>query len=752
MRARHSPRPGLIAFAAALLTGLSLSLAEAYATPAPPPPAPPPFDSLLLRTVTFGTPRCAGCPPVVCAGEPVPVRLSGLIPPCVAFRGVRELPVAGLVPVFEADFVADTCSRSCDGPLVEWSGSLELPPQASGPHVLVLRVATRVCPDTTVIAGVAEHHLPFEVLAFCPPPPPPPVPVDSLVRTFASFRILPERRCPGDSLVLEWAERGCPPCVTLEGLTLTRVRGWVGSMSWRPACFELVCHSDTLRLGLGRFAAGMYELRVNTDVHVLDTANPDSMIRFESLVRFAVTPTCGTDQGCLWPSMPPGPPQAGCALTVRPGGSGDILLPVRNDLHDVHVAGVQGWVVTSAPFHVVDILPARPGPGVHLSWHQDGELSRFLIFDLDGNLIPPGVTDLLRVALAADSVEGPYPVTSSIRGEIEVTSDPEGREVPLCPVPLIALAGLRLCIDTTATTCDANGDGREDVRDLVLMTRCLRHVLAPPDSARLCHDCDHDGVFALEDILCCAREILRGPGVPSDSVHAAADVHVSFDPIESDGEARVVRVRLSGVRALSGAMLRLRFPADRWHVEDPAARGVPSGPAGNSNWLPLMDSTRPGLLVLAGIRLADDAGEELVFETRLTPLAPAANGDAISVEAADLAASDGQVLTPATGLPSAQLRAPDTAPVAIALSLARPNPFTSSTGFTVSLPRSAAVEVSVHDVAGRRVATLMDGVWPAGAHDIEWRGAGLPDGLYFVRLTVEGRVLSSRVVLLRDSR
>jgi hypothetical protein len=72
----------------------------------------------------------------------------------------------------------------------------------------------------------------------------------------------------------------------------------------------------------------------------------------------------------------------------------------------------------------------------------------------------------------------------------------------------------------------------------------------------------------------------------------------------------------------------------------------------------------------------------------------------------------------------------------------RPNPFTGTTEIRFSLERPAAARLTVFDVAGRRIAVLVDGVLPAGSHAVTWsgrsdRGAGTPGGVYFYRLETD---------------
>ncbi|MCC6349214.1 MAG: hypothetical protein IT347_06435 [Candidatus Eisenbacteria bacterium] len=88
------------------------------------------------------------------------------------------------------------------------------------------------------------------------------------------------------------------------------------------------------------------------------------------------------------------------------------------------------------------------------------------------------------------------------------------------------------------------------------------------------------------------------------------------------------------------------------------------------------------------------------------------------------------------------------------LGAAAPNP--SRDGFTIgwSLPVDADVSLAVHDLAGRRLATLASGRVAAGAHTSRWNwtdtdGRPLAAGHYVVRLRVGDEVQSRSVVRVR---
>jgi hypothetical protein len=93
------------------------------------------------------------------------------------------------------------------------------------------------------------------------------------------------------------------------------------------------------------------------------------------------------------------------------------------------------------------------------------------------------------------------------------------------------------------------------------------------------------------------------------------------------------------------------------------------------------------------------------------------------------------------------------APRVFSLHPAAPNPFHKSTTLEFDLPRESHARLVMYDAAGRAVATLADGVLPAGRHHRAWNGSGangrrLGAGVYFVRLETGERLARRKVILL----
>jgi len=78
-----------------------------------------------------------------------------------------------------------------------------------------------------------------------------------------------------------------------------------------------------------------------------------------------------------------------------------------------------------------------------------------------------------------------------------------------------------------------------------------------------------------------------------------------------------------------------------------------------------------------------------------------------------------------------------------------PNPFNNSTTFRFWIPRRGQVELSVYDILGRRVATLIDGVLDQGEYFRRWDTNNLSSGLYIYRLQAGGREARGKMVLVK---
>ena len=88
-------------------------------------------------------------------------------------------------------------------------------------------------------------------------------------------------------------------------------------------------------------------------------------------------------------------------------------------------------------------------------------------------------------------------------------------------------------------------------------------------------------------------------------------------------------------------------------------------------------------------------------------------------------------------------------PQGTALLGAYPNPFNPVTTISYQLAESGAVHVTICNLAGQTVATLVDATQPAGLHNVQWHAADLPSGVYLCRLQAGVYQKNQRILLVK---
>ncbi len=78
-----------------------------------------------------------------------------------------------------------------------------------------------------------------------------------------------------------------------------------------------------------------------------------------------------------------------------------------------------------------------------------------------------------------------------------------------------------------------------------------------------------------------------------------------------------------------------------------------------------------------------------------------------------------------------------------------PNPFNPSTSIKYSLPEGARVKLTIYDLLGNEVETLVDEFKPAGTYSVKFNGSELTSGIYIYRMQAGDFVSTKRMALIK---
>jgi len=77
-----------------------------------------------------------------------------------------------------------------------------------------------------------------------------------------------------------------------------------------------------------------------------------------------------------------------------------------------------------------------------------------------------------------------------------------------------------------------------------------------------------------------------------------------------------------------------------------------------------------------------------------------------------------------------------------------PNPFNPSTTISFSIPEGQIVELTLYNILGRKLITLLNEYKQPGKHKLEFNSSSLPSGVYFYKLDIPGQSPITRKMVL----
>ena len=102
-----------------------------------------------------------------------------------------------------------------------------------------------------------------------------------------------------------------------------------------------------------------------------------------------------------------------------------------------------------------------------------------------------------------------------------------------------------------------------------------------------------------------------------------------------------------------------------------------------------------------------------------------------------------------TTSPATAVKKEESLPKVFSLSQNYPNPFNPSTQISFSLDKAGMTNLTVYNMLGQKVATLINGNLPSGEHNITFNADKLTSGIYIYQLTSGSNLISKKMILLK---
>ena len=122
----------------------------------------------------------------------------------------------------------------------------------------------------------------------------------------------------------------------------------------------------------------------------------------------------------------------------------------------------------------------------------------------------------------------------------------------------------------------------------------------------------------------------------------------------------------------------------------------------------------------------------------------------LTIDASDINGDLPQVVVPVTLDVNTAITEKDGGlPQAFALSQNYPNPFNAKTSIEFALPEAGKVDLSIYNMLGQKVATLVSGELLAGYHSVIWDASDITSGVYFYKITAGDKTEVHEMTLLK---
>ncbi len=88
-------------------------------------------------------------------------------------------------------------------------------------------------------------------------------------------------------------------------------------------------------------------------------------------------------------------------------------------------------------------------------------------------------------------------------------------------------------------------------------------------------------------------------------------------------------------------------------------------------------------------------------------------------------------------------------PKSFAVSQNYPNPFNPATSIKFAIPKFSSVKITIFDIAGKELETIINEKLQAGTYQIEWNASKYSSGIYFYKIQTDNNTETKRMTLIK---
>ena len=320
---------------------------------------------------------------------------------------------------------------------------------------------------------------------------------------------------------------------------------------------------------------------------------------------------------------------------------------------------------------------------------------------------------------------------------------------------------------------DANGDDLVNIADVVYkVTYLFQNGPAPCPMGRGDDNCDHevdiaDVVYEVTYLFgdgpppCCGNKEPSLANPPSRLYHFSgfAEISLSEPKFTKDGVGEIIVFGKFDVE-LAAIQLEIKYDPEKISLSEPALTPRTEG-------LTIYSSSNKGIQKIDSLRslqvgIVDLSGEHYISAGTGALVNLRMKGSDLSsleITKAIFVDRDAQKIPVriTSGIEKAELLAKSeqaTLPKTYSLFQNYPNPFNPETQISYDLPNDSWVKLSIYNIRGQKVRTLVDGFEAAGHKRIKWDGTDeegkkVGSGLYFYRIQAGEFTDTKKMILMK---